>query len=72
MKQLPNIFTLLNLFFGCIAIVLILMNSMVPVVDQNGEVLLVLPEQMYWASVFIGIAAIIDFISEISPSELAR
>ena len=62
MKQLPNIFTLLNLFFGCIAIVLILMNSMVPVSDQNGEVLLVLPEQMYWASVFIGIAAIIDFL----------
>ena len=62
MKQLPNIFTLLNLFFGCIAIVFILTNAMVPVADQNGEVLLMLPEKLYWASVFIGIAAIIDFL----------
>ncbi len=62
MKQLPNIFTLLNLFFGCIAIVLILMNSMVPVADQNGEVMLMLPEKIYWASAFICIAAVIDFL----------
>ncbi|MCW3111164.1 MAG: hypothetical protein JWQ09_5670 [Segetibacter sp.] len=62
MKQLPNIFTLLNLFFGCIAIVLILQNGMVPVADQNGELMLMLPEKMYWASAFIGIAAIIDFL----------
>jgi CDP-diacylglycerol--serine O-phosphatidyltransferase len=62
MKQLPNIFTLLNLFFGCIAIVLILQNGMVPVTDQNGELMLMLPEKMYWASAFIGIAAIIDFL----------
>lgn len=61
MKQLPNIFTLLNLFFGCIAIVLILQNPMVPVSGQNGEVLLMLPEKIYWASAIIGIAAIIDF-----------
>jgi CDP-diacylglycerol--serine O-phosphatidyltransferase len=62
MKQLPNIFTLLNLFFGCIAIVFILQIAMVPVADQNGEVMLVLPEKMYWASIFIGIAAVIDFL----------
>ncbi|MGI8635951.1 MAG: CDP-alcohol phosphatidyltransferase family protein [Segetibacter sp.] len=62
MKQLPNIFTLLNLFFGCIAIVFILMNSMVPVADQSGEVMMMMPEKIYWASVFIGIAAIIDFL----------
>jgi CDP-diacylglycerol--serine O-phosphatidyltransferase len=62
MKQLPNIFTLLNLFFGCIAIVLILQNATVPVADQNGEIMLVLPEKIYWASAFIGIAAIIDFL----------
>lgn len=62
MKQLPNIFTLLNLFFGCIAIVFILQNPLVPVADPNGEVVLTLPEKMYWASAFIGIAAIIDFL----------
>lgn len=62
MKQLPNIFTLLNLFFGCIAIVFILQNGMVPVTDQNGELVLMLPEKIYWASAFIGIAAVIDFL----------
>jgi CDP-diacylglycerol--serine O-phosphatidyltransferase len=62
MKQLPNIFTLLNLFFGCIAIVFILQNGMVPVTDQNGELMLMLPEKIYWASAFIGIAAVIDFL----------
>jgi CDP-diacylglycerol--serine O-phosphatidyltransferase len=62
MKQLPNIFTLLNLFFGCIAIVFILQTNMVPATDQNGEALLVLPEKMYWASLYIGIAAVIDFL----------
>jgi CDP-diacylglycerol--serine O-phosphatidyltransferase len=62
MKQLPNIFTLLNLFFGCIAIVFILQNGVVPVADQNGELALMLPEKIYWASAFIGIAAIIDFL----------
>src|SRR3954470_8680895 len=62
MKQIPNIFTLLNLFFGCIAIVFILQSDMVPLADANGDTVLVLPEKIYWASVFIGIAAIIDFL----------
>jgi CDP-diacylglycerol--serine O-phosphatidyltransferase len=61
MKHIPNIFTLLNLFFGCIAIVLILQNGLVATVNQNDEVLLMLPEKIYWASVFIGIAAVVDF-----------
>jgi CDP-diacylglycerol--serine O-phosphatidyltransferase len=62
MKQLPNIFTLLNLFFGCIAIVFILEKGIIPVTDQNGEMLLMLPEKMYWASALIGVAAVIDFL----------
>jgi CDP-diacylglycerol--serine O-phosphatidyltransferase len=62
MKQLPNIFTLLNLFFGCIAIVLILQNSLVTVTGQSGELMMMLPEKMYIASAFIGLAAIIDFL----------
>ena len=62
MKQIPNIFTLLNLFFGCLAIVFILQNGVVPVADQNGESVLILPEKIYWASAFIGIAAVIDFL----------
>jgi CDP-diacylglycerol--serine O-phosphatidyltransferase len=62
MKQLPNIFTLLNLFFGCIAIVLIMQNGLIVTADQNGESVLMLPERMYWASAFIGLAAVIDFL----------
>jgi CDP-diacylglycerol--serine O-phosphatidyltransferase len=61
MKQLPNIFTLLNLFFGCIAIVYILQNGLVATASEQGELMLMLPEKIYWASIFIGIAALIDF-----------
>jgi CDP-diacylglycerol---serine O-phosphatidyltransferase len=62
MKQIPNIFTLLNLFFGCIAIVFILQNGLVSTSNESGDLLLMLPEKIYWASVFIGIAAVIDFL----------
>ncbi len=61
MKIIPNIFTLLNLFFGCIAITLILQNGMVSTVGSQGEILLMLPEKMYLASAFIGLSAIVDF-----------
>ena len=62
MKQIPNIFTLLNLFFGCIAIVLILQNGMIATQGDEGDLMLMLPEKMYWASAFIGLAAVIDFL----------
>ncbi|MCW3081772.1 phosphatidylcholine/phosphatidylserine synthase [Segetibacter sp.] len=68
MKQIPNIFTLLNLFFGCLAIVFILQNNFLYlVVDQDSQLLhpyalVNAPEKIYWASAFIGIAAIIDFL----------
>jgi CDP-diacylglycerol---serine O-phosphatidyltransferase len=62
MKQIPNIFTLLNLFFGCLAIVFILQNGLVPTNNEEGDVLLLIPEKIYWASAFIGIAAVIDFL----------
>ncbi|MBA4139146.1 MAG: phosphatidylcholine/phosphatidylserine synthase [Segetibacter sp.] len=62
MKQIPNIFTLLNLFFGCLAIVYTLQNGMASITNENGELLLILPEKIYLASVFIGMAAIIDFL----------
>ena len=68
MKHLPNIFTLLNLFFGCIAIVLILQNNtLFLVVDRDAQLqypnaLLNKPETLYWASAFIGLAAVIDFL----------
>lgn len=62
MKQIPNIFTLLNLFSGCIAIVLVLQNGIVTGTDPNGSTFLFLPEQICLASGFIALGAIIDFL----------
>jgi len=73
MKQLPNIFTLLNLFFGCIAIVYVLQSGLVPLYTNNGALLMPdvsdlgtqyvsIPEQMFMASLFIALAAVIDFL----------
>jgi CDP-diacylglycerol--serine O-phosphatidyltransferase len=58
-KQIPNIFTLLNLFFGCIAIVFALQNT-IEINADGGFVRLT--EEIYLASLFIGVAAIIDFL----------
>jgi len=62
MKQIPNIFTLLNLFFGCLAIVVTLQNGIVISLDINGVQLLDMPEKIWMASLFIGIAAVVDFL----------
>jgi CDP-diacylglycerol--serine O-phosphatidyltransferase len=69
-KQIPNLFTLLNLFFGCIAIIVATQPSLVPMVDVNGNALLDpdstqylnLPENIVYASLFICIAAVNDFL----------
>jgi CDP-diacylglycerol--serine O-phosphatidyltransferase len=62
MKQIPNLFTLLNLFFGCIAIVFIFQNGVRIVYDESGTQLREIPPQIWMASLFIGIAAVIDFV----------
>ncbi|MDB5232213.1 MAG: CDP-diacylglycerol--glycerol-3-phosphate 3-phosphatidyltransferase [Chitinophagaceae bacterium] len=62
MKHIPNIFTLLNLFFGCLAILTVLQTGLDITQDTNGESLFIIPERIYLASVFIGIAAVIDFL----------
>ena len=62
MKQVPNIFTLLNLFFGCIAIVFALQNTIDIKYTTEGGQYLKLTEQIYYASLFIAIAAVIDFL----------
>ena len=62
MKQLPNLFTLLNLFFGCLAIVMVLQTGLMVSMDVNGQQTVEIPQKIYWASTYIGIAAIIDFI----------
>lgn len=62
MKQIPNIFTLLNLFFGCIAIVFALQSGIDVVYTQDGEQFIKLTEKICYASLFIGLAAGIDFL----------
>ena len=63
MKQLPNLFTLLNLFFGCIAIVFILQtNTGIVVLDETGAGEVVFPERMAFGALFIFFAAAVDFL----------
>jgi len=61
-KQIPNIFTLFNLFFGCLAVVCIMQSGLVISQDDNMQQVVDIPEKMAYASMFIGIAAIIDFL----------
>ncbi|MDX2048621.1 MAG: CDP-diacylglycerol--serine O-phosphatidyltransferase [Chitinophagaceae bacterium] len=61
MKQIPNLFTLLNLFLGCLAIIAVLQNGIVIASTNEGEQLLSMPEEIYMASLFIGLAAVVDF-----------
>lgn len=61
MKQIPNIFTLLNLVFGCMAIVCILQNGIAIQYSAEGGQYIDLPEKMVLGSLFIGLAAVIDF-----------
>ena len=63
MKQIPNLFTLLNLVAGCLAIIFILQTGEM-LVSQNDEGTWAaqLPEKIWWGGICIGIAAIIDFL----------
>lgn len=73
MKQIPNFFTLGNLFCGCVAIIYTLQNGLVPLYQSNEQLLMPdinemgtqyvnVPEKIFYASLFIGIAALIDFL----------
>jgi CDP-diacylglycerol--serine O-phosphatidyltransferase len=62
MKQIPNLFTLLNLVFGCLAIVFTMQNGIMITVNAGGTELLYIPEKIWMASLFIGLAAVVDFL----------
>lgn len=63
MKHIPNLFTLLNLFFGCMAIVFALQTEAVNLYrDDNLVTSFNMPERITYAAIFIGIAGIIDFL----------
>lgn len=62
-KQIPNIFTLLNLFFGCMAIVFALQtNNVIIYVNDQYSSSFNIPEKLSWAAICIIIAAVIDFL----------
>jgi CDP-diacylglycerol---serine O-phosphatidyltransferase len=67
MKQIPNLFTLLNLVFGCMAIVYILQTSDFVYLSQNGMEWTFdgkesIPNAWWYGSLFIGLAAVVDFL----------
>ncbi|TCJ14494.1 CDP-alcohol phosphatidyltransferase [Flaviaesturariibacter flavus] len=63
MKQIPNLFTLLNLIFGCIAIVYILQTGeTIAQLDENTVMYWVLPEKMGIGALFLFAAAVVDFL----------
>ena len=63
MKQIPNIFTLLNLFFGCMAVVFALQTDAVIIyVNEEFNSSFNIPEKLTWAAICIIIAAVVDFL----------
>jgi len=62
MRQIPNLFTLLNLFFGCLAIIYVLQSGLVINSNEYGEQLIDIPEKIWMASLFIGLAGLVDFL----------
>ena len=63
MKQIPNLFTLLNLVFGCLAIVFILQTGeSIVLLGDTGFTQVALPEKITWGCLCIFAAGIIDFL----------
>lgn len=63
MKQIPNIFTLLNLVFGCVAILFTLQTGQsIVYLQEMGFSSVELPEKIALASLFIFAAGLVDFL----------
>ena len=63
MKHIPNIFTCANLFFGCLAIVYALQLEVVYMYEVDGQRIMQSMQASLWmASIFIAVAAVIDFL----------
>ncbi len=63
MKQIPNLFTLLNLFLGCIAIVFALQTETISIyVGEDLSTHFNIPEKLSIAAYLIFAAAVVDFL----------
>ncbi len=60
-QQIPNIITLLNLLLGCLAIVSCFQFGTIATISDSGDMLIEIPEKLFMASFFIGLAAVVDF-----------
>ncbi len=60
-KQIPNLITLLNLFFGCLAIMSTFEAGAMFLQDDDGFLVREIPAKLFNASVYIGLAALMDF-----------
>ncbi|HVY76822.1 MAG TPA: CDP-alcohol phosphatidyltransferase family protein [Puia sp.] len=72
MKHIPNFFTLLNLFFGCIAVVCILQNGISIMYSADGLQYVDIPERIWLAPLFIGLAALADFVDGLAARLLKQ
>jgi len=62
-KQIPNLFPLLNLLFGCLAVIFVLQTGESLITESEaGTFVPQLPEKIWWGSAFIGLAAVVDFL----------
>jgi CDP-diacylglycerol---serine O-phosphatidyltransferase len=61
-KQIPNLFTLLNLIFGCLAIVSVMQSGIILTTGPEGQLYYDIPEPIWMASLFIGLSAVVDFL----------
>ena len=62
-KQIPNLFTLLNLFLGCIAIVFALQTETISIyVGDDLSSHYNIPEKLSVAAILIFLAAVVDFL----------
>jgi CDP-diacylglycerol---serine O-phosphatidyltransferase len=62
LESIPNLFTLLNLVFGSIAIIFILQNGIDVMYTGDNKQIIDIPENVWMASLFIGMAAVVDFL----------
>jgi CDP-diacylglycerol--serine O-phosphatidyltransferase len=60
-KQIPNFITLLNLYFGCLAIMSTFEAGAMFAMDDNGGVIVEIPAKLFFASLYIGLAGLMDF-----------
>jgi CDP-diacylglycerol--serine O-phosphatidyltransferase len=60
-QQIPNFITLLNLFFGCMAIMSAFQAGTTASIDENSAVIIQIPEPIFYASLYIGLAGLMDF-----------